>query len=103
VYPTVYDDEYPVHLGPPPVPNYEGREVLEARQPRYGVELDAGAFRAVWELLESEARHRFPTHETMASAQALLRAVDSFRETYWAMHDPPSPAPRKHLIRRTGR
>ena len=99
----MYDDEFPPHLGPPPVGNYEGRKVLDTRQPVYGVDLDAGAFRAIWELLESEARHRYPTKDTMSSAQALLRAVDSFRDAYWAEHAPPLPEPPKKLIRRSGR
>lgn len=87
----LYEDQYPKHLGPPTVVNHTGRKLLNATKPLYPVELDAGAFRAVWELLEGEARHRFPTHEALSGTRALLRAVEAFRQTYWSLNEPPAP------------
>lgn len=86
-----YEEQFPKSAGPPPVPNYSGSKLLDAKEPVYILELDSGAFRAVWELLEAEANHRFPTHTTMSAARAYLRAVDSFRSCYWAKHPPEEP------------
>jgi len=94
-----YHDEYPKHKGPPPVPNYQGDKMVKVREPVYVVELDAGAFRALWELLESDAKRRFPTRSTYPWVTALLRAVDSFRSAYWAKHPDEIPKPRR-LVRR---
>jgi hypothetical protein len=102
----LYEDECPKHLGPPPVPNYTGAKLFDAKKPTYTVELDAGAFMAVWEHMESEARHRFPTRGTMAHARAYLRAVKSLRDAYWKEHSPPPPPSeqsKRKLIRRSTR
>ena len=75
---------------------------MEAKESVQALYLDSGAFRAVWELLEAEAKHRFPTHETYAFARAYLRAVQAMRDCYWANHEAPEapkPAPRK-LVRK---
>lgn len=101
-----YEQEFPKYLGPPPVPNYTGRKLHRATKPTYTVELDSGAFMALWEHMEAEAKHRFPVRETLATAQAYLRAVQALRDTYWATHEPPSPPEtpraRKRLARRSG-
>ena len=89
----VYEDDFPRHLGPPPVPIRGGGPLLDQTKPTYLPQLDAGAFRAVWELLEAEAKHRFSTHETMSSARAYLRAVTAFRRCYWSHHESPDPSP----------
>ena len=97
-----YDEEFPKHLGPPPVPNRTGGKLHDATKPTYTVELDSGAFMALWEHMEAEAKHRFPTRGTYAHARAYLRAVSALRQTYWLTHEPPpapKPEPRK-LIRR---
>jgi hypothetical protein len=39
------------------VVNGTGAKLLAATTPTYLLQLDAGAFRALWELLEKEARH----------------------------------------------
>jgi hypothetical protein len=98
-----YDEEFPKHLGPPPVPNYAGKKIHNATKPTYTVELDAGAFMAVWEHMEAEAKYRFPTRNTMAYARAYLRAVQSLRNAWWATHEPPPPpeAPRKRRLTRS--
>jgi hypothetical protein len=93
---STYDDDYPRHLGPPPVPNHTGRRIYNTLKPTHTVELDAGAFRAVWEHMEAEARRRFSRREELASARAYLRAVAAFRTAYWARHEPPEqPTPVK--------
>jgi hypothetical protein len=84
-----YDELFPPSRKPPTVRNYDGKKVLDATKPTYQVELDAGAFRVLWEYLEHEARFRFPAHNSMASVRALLRAVEAFRETYWTANQPP--------------
>lgn len=97
-----YEAQFPPTLpGPPPVVNYGGPKILDALKPIYTVELDAGAFRAVWELLEHEARLRFPTRAAMSSARAYVRAVQSFRSVYWTENEPPAPV--KRLVRKTPR
>jgi hypothetical protein len=96
---VTYEDEFPPDRRPPAVQNYRGAKLLEARKPPYTVELDAGAFRAVWELLEAEAKHRFPTRNGMASARAYLRAVGSFRAVYWEKN-PPVPEPPSRQLKR---
>lgn len=102
-----YEAVFPRHLGPPPVKSYKGPHELEARKPTYTVELDAGAFRALWELVEGEAKHRFPTHRAMAGARAYLRAVEAFRKAYWMLNEvpapPETPKPRKRLTRTSRR
>jgi hypothetical protein len=85
---STYEEEFPRDQGPPPVASYGGPKVLDAREPVYILELDSGAFRALWELLEGEAKHRYPTKNIMAGVRAYLRAVDSFRSCYWAKHPP---------------
>jgi hypothetical protein len=91
--PRTYDDEFPPDLGPPFVKNHTGTKMLEEKGPTYTVELDAGAFRALWELLEAEAKHRFPASPAITGYRAYLRAVTAFRKTYWAVNDPPGPKP----------
>jgi hypothetical protein len=98
-----YEAEFPKHLGPPYVANYTGAKLHKATKPTYTVELDSGAFMAVWEHMEAEARHRFPTHETLPAAQAYLRAVAAFREAYWATHEPPAPPEPPRVRRRLAR
>jgi hypothetical protein len=101
-----YEDEFPRYLGPPPVPNYTGAKLHKATKPTYTVELDSGAFMALWEHMEAEAKHRFPARETLATAQAYLRAVIALRQTYWLTHEQP-PAPespkRRRRLARTSR
>jgi hypothetical protein len=98
-----YENEFPKHLGPPPIPNGGSIKLHDATKPTYTVELDSGAFMALWDHMESEARYRFPTRGTYAFARAYLRAVQALRDTYWASHEapePPKPAVRK-LVRRS--
>ena len=84
-----YEEEYPRHLGPPPVANYTGAKLHNSVKPTYTVELDAGAFRAVWELLEAEAKHRYPVYGCLPVGRAYLRAVESFRKAFWAINEAP--------------
>jgi hypothetical protein len=101
-----YEDEFPKDLGPPFVVNYTGHKIANATKPVYTVELDSGAFRALWELLEKEGKHRFPARGTISSYAALLRAVAAFRKTYWSVNEPPGPKPtigKTRKITRRGR
>jgi hypothetical protein len=95
-----YEDAFPRHLGPPPVPNYTGKKLHDATKPTYLLQLDAGAFMAVWEHMEAEAKHRFPVASTISTYRAYLRAVESFRKCYWSHHEPPDPKPVRKLVRR---
>jgi len=95
-----YEEELPRHLGPPPVANYTGAKLHDSTSPTYTVELDNGAFWALWELLEGEAKHRFPTRGIMAYARAYLRAVTAFRKAYWGANPPPAPPEPRKLVRR---
>jgi len=98
-----YEDDFPKHLGPPPVPNGTGAKLHDATTPTYLVKMDSGAFMAMWEHMESEAKHRFPTKNVYASTRAYLRAVKALRDCYWANHEAPDqPAPRK-LVRKPRR
>ena len=102
--PSTYEDQFPPHQRPPGIRNYGGRKALDAREPLYTLELDAGAFRAVWELLESEAKYRFPAKATLSAARAYLRAVDAFRSVYWAHNEPvviPPPNGKPRRIRKS--
>lgn len=98
-----YEVEFPKHLGPPPVVNYTGAKLCNKTKPVYTVELDAGAFRALWDLLEAEAKHRYPTQDVMSTARAYLRAVEVFRKAFWAVNEAPlapeTPRTRKRLAR----
>lgn len=80
---SAYEEVYPRVRGPYYVPNYEGAKTSERREPSVTITLDQGAFHATWELLESEARHRYPTREVYAHVRALLRSVESFRQAYY--------------------
>ena len=75
--------------------------MLDAKEPTYTVELDAGAFRGLWELVEKEARHRFPAAQTISSYRSYLRGVEAFRKAWWDANPSPEapPTPRK-LVRR---
>ena len=100
---VTYEDEFPKHLGHPVVAPGMGRKLHRATKPTYTVELDAGAFMAMWEHMEAEAKRRFPMHEIVATYDAYLRAVTALRQTYWATHEPPPPPaekPRKRLVRK---
>ena len=66
-------------LGPPPIKAYTGAKVLSALTPTYEVTLDAGAFRAVWEAVESKAK----IGGTTTAREAFERARHSFRTAYW--------------------
>lgn len=66
--------------GPPPVPHGEGGKILAATDPVYDVSLDSGAFRAVWEIVESRSSKQ---NCGLEGDQALARARDSFRLAYW--------------------
>jgi hypothetical protein len=96
---STYEDQFPKHLGPPPIPNGGSVKQHDATKPTYTLELDSGAFMAVWEHMEAEARHRFPTHGTYAFARAYLRAVQAFRDCYWANHEAPD-KPVRALVRK---
>jgi hypothetical protein len=99
-----YEEEFPSYLGPPPVANYTGAKLLDATTPTYLLQLDAGAFRAVWELLEGEARHRFPTRSAISGVRAYLRGVEAFRKCYWAHNEAPeAPEPVRKLVRKGSR
>jgi hypothetical protein len=69
------------------------------------VQLDAGAFYALWELLEKEAKHRYPASKAISAYGAYLRAVEAFRKTYWSHNVPPDPQikPVRKLVRRPRR
>jgi hypothetical protein len=95
---TIYEEQYPKHLGPPPIPNGKAGKLHDSTKPTYLLQLDQGAFMAVWEHMEAEARHRFPTRETYAFARAYLRAVQAMRDCYWSNHEAPEKPPRK-LVR----
>jgi len=86
-----YEDDFPRYLGPPPVANYTGEKLTADGPPTMLVQLDQGAFWALWELLEKEAKHRFPAAKAISSYAALLRAVKSFRTCYWSHNVPPEP------------
>jgi hypothetical protein len=101
--PRFYEDQFPPEAGPPRVPNNTGTKLLDATKPHYTVDLDSGAFRALWELLEAEARHRFPAAPGISGYRAYLRAVESFRDAYWSQNGntpaPLEPAPSRRLKR----
>lgn len=103
---TQYEEEFPKHLGPPRVENHTGPKILRATKPVYAVELDSGAFRALWESMEGHAKYDlFPNGDTSTAttfARAYLRALAAFRTTYWSVNEPPpAPAPpRKRLTRK---
>ncbi len=84
---STYEEEFPPDRKPPAVKNYDGGKLLKAKNPVYSVSLDAGAMRAVWELLEAEAKYRYPTRATMTGAEALCRAVTAFRKSFWGWPD----------------
>jgi hypothetical protein len=99
---TFYEDQFPPEAGPPRVVNNTGAKLLDATKPTYTVELDAGAFRALWELLEAEAKHRFPAAPGISGYRAYLRAVKTFRDAYWSQNGnrpPPPPTPSRRLKR----
>lgn len=98
---SAYEDEYPRYLGPPPVPNHTGAKLHDSIHPTYTVQLDNGAFHALWEHMEAEARRVFPTRGTYASTRAYLRAIEALRKAYWGDNPPPPPTPEpRKLVRR---
>lgn len=100
-----YEDEYPKHLGPPPVANYGAAKAMKATAltPTYIVELDEGALRRLWEIAEADSKMRFPTREIMHSVKAQLRAVDELRRVWWAHHDSPTPGVVGSVVPQRGR
>ena len=86
----------------PPVGDGGRAKVHDNTKPTYLLQIDSGAFMAMWEHMEAEAKHRFPTHETYAFARAYLRAVQALRDCYWANHEAPEAPkpPGRRLVRR---
>jgi DNA-binding NtrC family response regulator len=86
-----YHDQFPRADGPPPVENYTGAKLFnDVKGTVTTIKLDPGAMRAVWEVLEAEAKRRYPSH-AMPGTGALLRAVEAFRTGYWDVHEKPAP------------
>lgn len=77
-----YDTHFPKAEGPPPLKNYTYITSLKDDGHTVTIELDSGAFRAVWELVESQARARWGMN--MPSSKAYKRAVESFRAAWRA-------------------
>lgn len=82
---TGYHDAFPKSEGPPPVRNYEGKAALAPSEDLIVVELDAGAFRALWEMAEARAKQQWEARNSMPSVAAYVRAVRAFREA-WKRH-----------------
>lgn len=57
------------------------------------MEIDEGAFRAIWELIEADCVQRYPARGTMTVVQARIRGVKAFRATYWASNEKPTAVP----------
>lgn len=84
-----YHDQFPRSDGPPPViPNTGAAIFKNTKEPHYTVTLDPGAMRAVWEVIEAEAKRRYPSH-SMVSTEALLRGVSALRNSYWSINAKP--------------
>lgn len=101
-----YHEDFPKIEGPPSIGNNTSTKVFSAKTPVYTIELDAGAMRAVWEVLESEAHRRYPVRSTMTHVQALIRGVESFRAAYWAKNariEETRKAEPKKTVRRVGK
>lgn len=94
-----YDELFPRDEGPFRIENYTAKIVLDQLEPEITVHLDWGAFRRLWEILESEARRHYPTHETMSTARAELRAVKSFRSAYRHHQEITGTLPKRKLQR----
>jgi hypothetical protein len=76
---TSYAERFPPEGGPPPVANYTSAQVLTEAGDPVTVVLDPGAFRAIWELVEATAKHRWDTRVFSLSAAAYIRGVEAFR------------------------
>jgi hypothetical protein len=74
-----FHDAYPRSEGPPPIPAGSGPLVLARTKNPTTVVLDEGAFRVVWELVESTAMSRWESRNTMKATAAIVRAVEAFR------------------------
>jgi hypothetical protein len=96
---NTYEDQFPKEAGPPFVANNTGKKLHDTTKPIYTVQLDSGAFMALWEHMEAETRHRFPTHSTFAHVRAYIRAVQSLRDAYWAQHGSQPSPPQRRLKR----
>lgn len=75
-----YEEAFPRDQGPPPLRNYEGKKVLKPQGEPITVELDPGAFRALWELVEATAKSRWEVRNSLSAAGAYVRAVEAFRK-----------------------
>lgn len=87
-----FSDVFPRSEGPPPVANYEGKKLLAPSKQTITVELDAGAFRAVWEMVEARAKQQWAARNVLPSAGAYVRAVKALREA-WHRTDAQTPGP----------
>ncbi len=81
-----YHDEFPREDGPPPVKAGESRDIYHDQVRLVAFHLDHGAFIRVWEMVEAEAKTKWPSRKTMANAEAVVRAATSFRKA-WANRD----------------
>lgn len=90
-----YHDQFPKSEGPPPVSHYDGPKILDATSPVIPVHLDAGAFRAVWELLEATTKAKYGA-QSMSSTKAYIRAVTALRNAWWEANVPEE-VPRRKL------
>lgn len=83
---TEFRDAFPKEEGPPYVRNETGAGLLGPSPTLVMAEMDEGAYRAVWELIEAEAKRRWEARNSMASAGAYVRALTALREGWWATH-----------------
>lgn len=82
--------------GPPPVKPHTGAKILAAKDPIYSVPLDAGAFRAAWEVIEARQR----ANPSTQGEHALARARDSFRAAFWGQYETEESTKKRRVVRR---
>jgi hypothetical protein len=64
-----------------------GEKVFTAKTPAVTVTLPYSAFIALWEVVETEAKHKYATHGTMHHVEALLAAVAELRKEFEVVWD----------------
>jgi len=88
--------------GPPPIPNGDGRKILEQVEPFRLVSLDAAAFDWLWRFVEFKAvmlqSPAFQGDIHQLQAQVALRAVISFREAAGTLATEDQPVVRKRRL-----
>jgi hypothetical protein len=79
---ATYEEEFPPEHGPPGVYPGMGEKIFNAEKPQITVTLSYASFIVLWEVIEAEAKLKYPTKNVYKHIRALLQAVEELRKEF---------------------